>query len=77
MTDAVHQEGGVIFCQLWHVGRVSHSELQPEKLPPVAPSALAATGVRVLIETAPGVGSLSDPQTPRALSTADVPGSGA
>lgn len=29
VTDAVHQQGGVIFCQLWHVGRVSHHALQP------------------------------------------------
>ncbi len=72
VTDAVHQKGGVIFCQLWHVGRVSHSELQPEKQPPVAPSAVAATGVRVFIETAPGEGILTAPHTPRALNTAEV-----
>ena len=29
VTDAVHQEGGTLFCQLWHVGRVSHTALQP------------------------------------------------
>ncbi len=29
VTDAVHAKGGVIFLQLWHVGRVSHSSLQP------------------------------------------------
>jgi 2,4-dienoyl-CoA reductase-like NADH-dependent reductase (Old Yellow Enzyme family) len=28
-TDAVHAEGGLIFLQLWHVGRVSHPDLQP------------------------------------------------
>ena len=27
VTEAVHAEGGVIFAQLWHVGRVSHNDL--------------------------------------------------
>ncbi|MBT2560195.1 alkene reductase [Pedobacter sp. ISL-68] len=44
VTDAVHEEGGVIFLQLWHVGRVSHSSLQPDEKLPVAPSPLAAIG---------------------------------
>lgn len=72
VTDAVHQAGGIIFCQLWHVGRVSHFELQPSGHPPVAPSAVQATGVRVFIETGPGEGQLTPPSTPRALSTAEV-----
>lgn len=72
VTDAVHQQGGLIFCQLWHVGRVSHTELQPEKQAPVAPSPIAATGVRVFIETAPGEGALTQPSMPRALTTAEV-----
>ncbi|WP_102226485.1 alkene reductase [Acidimangrovimonas sediminis] len=42
VTDAVHAEGGRIVVQLWHVGRISHVSIQPEGLPPVAPSALAA-----------------------------------
>lgn len=72
VTAAVHQEGGTIFCQLWHVGRVSHSELQPGKQPPVAPSAVPATGVRVFIETGPGEGILTAPDAPRELTTAEV-----
>ena len=72
VTDAVHAEGGTIFCQLWHVGRVSHHELQPGKQPPVAPSAVAATGVRVFIETGPGAGMLTAPSMPRELTTAEV-----
>jgi len=40
VTDAVHAKGGIIFLQLWHVGRVSHSSLQPGGVPPVAPSAV-------------------------------------
>ncbi|MCJ7957929.1 MAG: alkene reductase, partial [Pseudomonas sp.] len=42
VTQAVHAEGGVIFAQLWHVGRVSHDALQPDGAAPVAPSAIQA-----------------------------------
>src|ERR1700744_4438304 len=40
-VDAVHAQGGLIFLQLWHVGRVSHSSFQPGRGLPVAPSAVA------------------------------------
>ena len=72
VTDAVHAEGGVIFAQLWHVGRVSHTSLQPGGEAPVAPSAIRADNVKVFIETGPGTGALADPSTPRALSTKEV-----
>ncbi|TWI54951.1 N-ethylmaleimide reductase [Pseudomonas duriflava] len=72
VTQAVHAEGGVIFAQLWHVGRVSHTSLQPDGGDPVAPSAIPATNVKVFIETGPGEGMLADPSTPRALSNAEV-----
>ncbi len=39
VTEAVHDAGGLIFCQLWHVGRISHPALQPDRMP-VAPSAI-------------------------------------
>jgi len=39
VVDAVHAKGGLIFLQLWHVGRVSHSSYQPGGVLPVAPSA--------------------------------------
>jgi len=42
VTDAVHEKGGRIVIQLWHVGRISHVSLQPEGQAPVAPSAIAA-----------------------------------
>jgi N-ethylmaleimide reductase len=44
VTDAVHAKGGRIFLQLWHVGRQSHVDLQPNGEAPVAPSAIAAEG---------------------------------
>ncbi|PRO23358.1 hypothetical protein B9W69_21780, partial [Acinetobacter baumannii] len=42
VTEAVHAKGGIIFAQLWHVGRVSHTSLQPNHASPVAPSAIRA-----------------------------------
>lgn len=68
VTKAVHEKDGLIFLQLWHVGRVSHSLLQPNHQLPVAPSAIN-----------PG-GELSTPQgkkpteIPRALETDEIPG---
>jgi N-ethylmaleimide reductase len=44
VTNAVHAKGGRIFQQLWHVGRQSHVDLQPNGDAPVAPSAIAAEG---------------------------------
>ncbi len=72
VTDAVHEEGGIIFAQLWHVGRVSHTSLQPGGAAPVAPSAIPADNVKVFIETGPGQGALALPSPPRALTTAEV-----
>ena len=40
VTAEVHAKGGRIFCQLWHVGRISHPSLQPNGSLPVAPSAI-------------------------------------
>jgi N-ethylmaleimide reductase len=72
VTDAVHAEGGIIFAQLWHVGRVSHTALQPDGQAPVAPSAIQAQKVKAFIETSDGAGTLVEPSMPRALSRADI-----
>lgn len=72
VTEAVHAEGGVIFAQLWHVGRVSHHALQPDGQAPVAPSAIQAQKVRAFIQTGPGVGELVQPSRPRALELAEI-----
>ncbi|MEM8738895.1 MAG: alkene reductase [Planctomycetota bacterium] len=47
VTDAVHQQGGLIFAQLWHVGRASHPDFQPDGKDPVAPSAIAPENLYV------------------------------
>ncbi|WP_458094833.1 alkene reductase [Roseomonas sp. WA12] len=44
VTDAVHEKGGKIVTQLWHVGRISHPSLQPNNGQPVAPSAVTPKG---------------------------------
>src|SRR5689334_24211575 len=44
VTDRVHEQGGRIFIQIWHVGRISHTSLQPNGGAPVAPSAIRAKG---------------------------------
>src|SRR3954468_22053835 len=69
IVDAVHAKGGFIFLQLWHVGRVSHSSLQPGGVLPVAPSAVAI-GDELKAMTSDGRGAAYE--TPRALSTDEV-----
>ena len=68
VTEAVHEKGGRIFLQLWHVGRISHPLLQPGGGLPVAPSAIAPAGsVRLASGPMPYV-------TPRALEIDEIPG---
>lgn len=68
VTDAVHAKGGRIFVQLWHVGRISHVDLQPEGAAPVAPSAIRA-------ETKTFVNNgFTDVSAPRALELEELPG---
>lgn len=68
VTEAVHEAGGRIALQLWHVGRISHPSLQPEGALPVAPSAIAAEGEAYTYE------GLTPFVTPRALETDEIPG---
>jgi len=44
VTDAVHERGGTIIVQLWHVGRISHVSLQPGGVAPVSSTARVARG---------------------------------
>lgn len=72
VTDSVHDRGGRIVCQLWHVGRVSHVDLQPDGQKPVAPSAIAAKTKTYLIKN--GKGSFVPTSEPRALAPEELPG---
>ena len=72
VTDAVHAAGGRIAVQLWHVGRVSHVDLQPGGQAPVAPSAITAKTKTVLIRD--GVPTFADTSAPRALALSEIPG---
>lgn len=68
VTDAVHQAGGRIINQLWHVGRISHPALQPGGALPVAPSAIGIAGnAHTYFGALPFV-------TPRALETGEIAG---
>ena len=72
VTDSVHAAGGKIVVQLWHVGRVSHVDLQPGGQAPVAPSAITAKTKTVLIRG--GKPEFVDTSEPRALRTDELPG---
>lgn len=67
ITKAVHDQGGLIFLQLWHCGRASHSSFHPELGLPVAPSAIKLNGE--YIHTPHGKQAY---ETPRALETHEV-----
>lgn len=72
VTDAVHDASGRIFLQLWHVGRISHPSLQPDKMLPVAPSAITPAG-NAFIENEKGEGQLVPFVRPRALQIDEMP----
>ena len=72
VTAAVHAAGGKIVMQLWHVGRVTHVDLQPDGQAPVAPSAITAKTKTVLIQD--GVARFVDTSAPRALALEELPG---
>lgn len=66
VVDAVHNEGSVIFLQLWHCGRASHSSFHQGELP-VAPSAIKLNGDS--IHTPAGKQMY---EAPRALETSEI-----
>lgn len=68
ITDAVHEGGGLIVLQLWHVGRISHSSLLPGTKLPVSASPVAASGLVSNSE-----GTLVPFETPRALEIGEIP----
>ncbi len=66
VTQAVHEQGGVIYAQLWHTGRVGHTLVKNGELP-VAPSAIAIEGQQHFT-----MQGMKDYETPRALETNEV-----
>lgn len=69
VTDAVHAKGGIILAQLWHVGRISHVDLQPNRQQPVAPSAIRADS-KTYTSKDSGIVPTSEP---RALDISEIP----
>ncbi|GJP64327.1 hypothetical protein CLOP_g21335 [Closterium sp. NIES-67] len=68
VIKAVHAKGALLYCQLWHVGRASHQEYQPDGAAPMAPSAIPIVSeVKVYISTGP-----ADYPTPRAMTGEDI-----
>ncbi len=65
VTQAVHDKGGMIFLQLWHVGRISHPAFLDGELP-VAPSAIKPAGEIFTFE------GMKKFVTPRALTTDEI-----
>ena len=70
VTSAVHEAGGRIYLQLWHVGRISHPALQPGGQRPVAPSAIKPAGAKTYIDDRSGLVEVPEP---RALATDEIP----
>lgn len=65
VTEAVHEKGGKIFLQLWHVGRISHSAYHKGELP-IAPSAIRPVGEIYTFE------GMKPFETPKALTTQEI-----
>ncbi len=77
VTSAVHANGGKIFAQLWHVGRISHTSLQLNGEAPVAPSAIVAEGVKVFLDLEGkgpdnGAGEMVQHSMPRELTVPEI-----
>ena len=69
VVEAAKREGAVVYAQLWHVGRQSHSSVQPDGLPPKAPSPVAIT----VYQYRSAAGRIPY-ETPRELTTAGIAG---
>lgn len=71
VSGAVHAEGGRMFLQLWHVGRVSHPVFQPDGGLPVAPSAMPVPGKTFIVDDE-GNGVWGDIPVSQALSVVGI-----
>ncbi len=71
VTQAVHQQGGAIFAQLWHVGRVTHPDnIQGQQ--PISASAIKAKDVKVFVDNGSQEPGFVDVVEPRAMSHDDI-----
>ncbi len=71
INAGIHAENGHSSVQLWHTGRISHTSLQPDQQPPVAPSAIAAN-TRTSLRDEQGRTIREETSTPRALEKAEI-----
>lgn len=71
VTDAVHAKGGVIFAQLWHVGRVTHPD-NISGLQPISSSAIKADNVKVFIDNGTDQPGFVDVVEPREMTADDI-----
>jgi N-ethylmaleimide reductase len=72
VTDEVHRQGGTIFMQLWHVGRLAHSSILPNGQAPVGVTGERAEGSEVFAHGPDGRLRFMPVDTPRALGTEEV-----
>lgn len=74
VTDAVHEQGGTIFAQVWHVGRMSHVSLQPIRQAPVSSTSTPARDEmsKVFAFDGEGKSTFVEASVPRALTTEEV-----
>lgn len=71
VTKEVKGSGAAMFCQLWHVGRVSHPTFQKGGLL-IGPSALAPIETKVWISDNEGNGAMYDCIQPREMDQSDI-----
>jgi N-ethylmaleimide reductase len=71
VTDAVHKKGGVIYSQLWHVGRVSHPDNTGGEQP-ISSCAIKAENVKVFIDTGTDETGFVDVVEPREMTKSDI-----
>jgi len=69
IVNGVHEKGGVFFCQIWHSGRASHVDFQPNGQAPVSSTDRKISGQIVL----PNGKDLADYSPPRALKIEEIP----